>query len=597
MTQASRYRGLPVSEGVSTGQLHQGDLRAAARPATPDEVAEAFAAVAQERSVLAQQLRASGRGEEADIVGIGALIAADPALVDPAVTAAREGADAATAVERSADAQAAMLAALPSPELAARADDVRQVANAVLAHLAGGGTAPPPPGDFILVRREVDPADLIRLAEAGLAGVVSVSGGASSHAAIIARGLGLPMLAGADPDVLAAPGGHPAILDAVQGRLTVDPSPQELAAVAAAAGTGSAAQQRLAAAAGTGGAGSAAQQGLAGANGAPSSGGRESAAPAPAFPRTTDGEEITLLCNVASATETRLGLAAGATGVGLLRTEIPFIGATGWPSEADHRRALDPVLGLLTGRPAVVRLLDFSGDKIPPFLAGRQTGLAALLGHPRALGDQLRAVLHSGAGTQLGVMVPMVSTPGELAQVRGALAQAATETGTSLPELGMMVELTAAATQAAAFTRVSDFFSIGTNDLTSEVLGLDRADPRMSPALAADPRVLKLISEVVRAARDAGVSVSVCGDAAADPAVLPLLIGLGVRKISVGPARLVQVAAWIERADSSVCAAVARDVLRSGTSETATQPPTIQPSAGQEPAGQPPAGQERVQAP
>ena len=104
---------------------------------------------------------------------------------------------------------------------------------------------------------------------------------------------------------------------------------------------------------------------------------------------------------MASATETRLGLAAGATGVGLLRTEIPFINATDWPSESDHRRALDPVLGLLNGRPAVVRLLDFSGDKIPAFLAGQPAGLAALLGHPRALGDQLRAVLRSGQDTQL----------------------------------------------------------------------------------------------------------------------------------------------------------------------------------------------------
>ena len=394
MTQPSRYRGLPVSEGTAAGQLYPGDTPAGTLPATPEQVAEAFAAVARERSALAQQLREGGRGEEADIVAIGALIAADPALVDPAVAAARDGADAAAAVERSAAAQAAAIAALANPDLAARADDIRQVASAVLAYLADGNAAPPPPGSFILIRREVDPADLIRLADAGLAGAVSVSGGANSHAAIIARGLGIPMLAGADPAVLTAPAGHSAILDAVDGRLIVDPSPQELAAVA----------------------GLPAQPWAAGATGAGGLAGRDGATPAPATPlRTADGQEITLLCNVASATETRLGLAAGATGVGLLRTEIPFINATEWPSESDHRRALDPVLGLLNGRPAVVRLLDFSGDKIPAFLAGRQAGLAALLGHPRALGDQLRAVLRSGRDTQLGVMVPMVSTLDEMA--------------------------------------------------------------------------------------------------------------------------------------------------------------------------------------
>jgi phosphoenolpyruvate-protein kinase (PTS system EI component) len=395
----------------------------------------------------------------------------------------------------------------------------------VLARLAGGTVPPPPDGPFILVRREVDPVDLIRFADAGLAGAVSVAGGANSHAAIIARGLGLPMLAGVDPAVLAAPAGRPAVLDAVAGCLIVDPAPRELAA--------------------------------AGAFRARANGVARAAAPA----RTADGQQIILLCNVASAAETRLGLAAGAAGVGLLRTEIPFTGAAGWPSEAEHRSALDPVLGLLAGRPAVVRLLDFTGDKIPPFLAGQEPGLAALLSHPRALADQLRAVLRSGRDTQLSVMVPMVRSVTELAAVRAALAEAAAGTGAALPELGMMVEIAATAAAAGTFTGASDFFSVGTNDLTSEVLGLDRADPAMTPALAADPRVLALVATVARAAQAAGVGLSVCGDAAADPAVLPLLIGLGIRRFSVGAARLPQVAEWIAAADSVACAAQASHAL------------------------------------
>ena len=536
MTRSSRYRGRPVSEGVAAGKLYRSDTRAGRHPATPDEVAAAFAAVAEERSALAQRLRDDGRGDEADIVAVSALIAADPVLVDPAVAAVTEGADAAAAIERSAAAQADAIAALANPDLSARAEDVRQVGSAVLARLAGSAAAPPPAGDFILVQREVDPVDLIRLAEAGLAGAVSVSGGASSHAAIIARGLGVPMLAGADPEVLTVPAGRQAILDGAGGQLIVDPSPRELAAA------GPTGPLRTGGAIGPG-------------NGVPGRG-------APAGPpRTADGQEITLLCNVASATETRLGLAAGAAGVGLLRTEIPFHGAMAWPAEADHRAALDQVLGLLTGRPAVVRLLDFSGDKIPPFLAGGRSGLAALLGNPRALGDQLRAVLRSGRETRLSLMAPMVSTVDEMAQVRSALAEAAAEVGTGLPELGMMVELAATASAASAFARASGFFSIGTNDLTSQVLGLDRADPAMRPALAADPRVLALIAKVVQVAAATGVDVSVCGDAAADPAVLPLLIGLGVRKLSVGAARVAQVAEWITGADSAVCAELARQAL------------------------------------
>ena len=208
------------------------------RPPDPDEddVRAAFAAVARERAALAARLRERGQDLQAGIVDIGALIAADPALIGPAIDAVRAGADGIAAVTAAAEAQAAVLAALPDPDLAQRAGDVRQVAAAVVDHLRGTSAPPPPAGKFILVRREVDPADLIQLADSGLAaaaepagglaGAVSVAGGASSHAAIVARGLGLPMLAGADPAVLAAAAGHHAILDAAAGELIVDPDPE-----------------------------------------------------------------------------------------------------------------------------------------------------------------------------------------------------------------------------------------------------------------------------------------------------------------------------------------------------------------------------------
>jgi len=526
------YRGQPVSEGIGVGEIYLGDAREAAggavAEASADEVRMAFAAVAHDRAALAAQLRSRGRDRDAGIVDIGALIAADSALVGPVLDAVRDGADAIVAVREAAEAQAALLAALPDPDLAQRAGDVRQIAAAVVDYLTGSSVPTPPEGTFILVRREVDPADLIRLAEAGLAGAVSVGGGASSHAAIIARGLGLPMLAGADPRVLAAPARHPAILDAGAGELAVDPPATKLAAARA--------------------------RSVAVVNPAHSA--------APAGPvRTADGEQVTLLCNVASAAETRLGLSGGAAGVGLLRTEIPFIGAAGWPAEADHLAQLTPVLSLLASQPAVVRLLDFSGDKIPPFLSGRVPGLAALLGEPGALRDQLRAILLAGGDTQLAVLVPMVRSLHEVRQVRAALARAAAETGTHVPELGIMVEVAATAAAAEMFAPEVDFFSIGTNDLTSEVLQLDRAGPGSQPVLAADPRVLTLIESVVLAARQTGVKVSVCGDAAADPAVLPLLLGLGVRTLSVGAARVPRVAQWIAQTDARQAADQAAQIL------------------------------------
>ncbi len=546
MTAPSRYRGQPVSEGIGLGEIYLGDAPggtgdANGHPksqhhATEDDVRAAFAAVARERAALAGRLRERGQDLEAGIVDIGALIAADSALVGPAIDAVRAGADGVAAVRAAAEAQAAVLAALPDPDLAQRAGDVRQVAAAVVDHLRGNTAPPPPAGTFILVRREVDPADLIRLAEGGLAGAVSVGGGASSHAAIIARGLGLPMLAGADPQVLAATTGRHAILDTGAGELIVDPGEPELTAARAAT------------------------SGASGVRTAPTA----AAAGADPDVRTADGEPVTLLCNVASAAETRLGLSGGAAGVGLLRTEIPFTGASGWPSQRDHLARLTPVLGLLAGRPAVVRLLDFSGDKIPPFLADQEPGLAALLGAPEALRDQLRAILLAGADTQLAVLVPMVKDLDEVAQVRAALAKAAAEAGIDPPELGIMVEVAATAAAAADFAPAADFFSVGTNDLASEVLGVDRAGPQTRPALAADPRVLALIQKVVQAASGAGVKISVCGDAAADPLVLPLLLGLGVRTLSVGAARVPQVASWIAATDTRAAALKAAGILAAG---------------------------------
>jgi phosphoenolpyruvate-protein kinase (PTS system EI component) len=535
MNLPARFRGLTVSEGTATGTLHIVQAGAMVS-ATPDEIAGAFAAVAAERSALADWLHGAGRDQEAAIIEVGALIAADPALSEPAMAAVRAGEDAATAVRAAAEQQAAAMEGLANRELAERAGDIRQVAQAVLERLGDAVAVARPDGDFILVCREVSPADLIELAETGLVGAVSVAGGASSHAAIIARGLGLPMITGTDAAVLDVPPGQAGVLNADSGEIIV------------------------------GGAEGAARAVVTG-DGVLRSRSAEPAGPA----RTADGREIAVLCNVASAAETRRGLAAGATGVGLLRTEIPYVQALTWPTLAEHRATLVPVLGLLAGRPATVRLLDFSGDKIPPFLRGglspsrEAAGLTALLAHPAALADQLRAVLDVGRDTHLAVLVPMVSSLGEVGRVREALAAAAAALGCGLPPLGIMVELQSTAADAPAFAAAVDFFSIGTNDLTGDVLGLGRHDPAAGPALAAHPRVLALIERVAEAGRQAGIPVSVCGDAAADPLVLPLLIGAGVNTLSVPTARVPRVRSWLARLDTAACAELVPQAVRAAT--------------------------------
>ena len=526
MNRAARFHGVPVSPGRAAGVLRIAGEDAEVS-ATAEEVAAAFAAVSAQRMELARRLRADGRGADAAIIEVSGLIAADPALSEPAVEAVRAGEAPAAAVRAAAGRQAAVMENLSNPELAERAGDIRQIAAAVVDFLrtrppvsvrssfsssaVGHDVSAPSSAEFILIRREVSPAELIELADEGLAGAVSVTGGGSSHAAIIARGLGVPMLSPADPAILDVPSGEPATLDADAGVLILgEPAP-------GGSGNGNAGRR----------------------SGATETNGEASAAPPGDGPvRTAAGTEITVLCNVASVPETRRGLAAGAAGVGLLRTEIPYTRAATWPTRAEQRAQLTPILALLAGKTATVRLLDFSGDKIPPFLTG--PGLAALLSHPTALADQLGAILDAGRDTLLQVLIPMVRSLDEVSRVRDVLAHVAADLGTQVPPLGIMVELAATAAGAAAFASASavDFFSIGTNDLTGDVLGLRRDDPAAGPALAADPRVLALVKGVADAGRDAGIEVSVCGDAAADLSVLPLLVDAGIRTVSVAAARV-----------------------------------------------------------
>ena len=525
VTEPMRFTGLAVSDGRAAGALYLADNQAAG-DATPEAVASAFAAVSAGRAALADRLRAAGRADEADIIEVAALIAADSALTEPAVSAARAGLPAVTAIRQAAEAQAAVMAALDSPELADRAADIRQIGQAVIEHLSGGRTAPPS-GDFILVRREVAAADLIELADSGMVGAASVTGGASSHAAIVARGLGLPMVTGLDQAALAVGAGHQAVIDADAGELIVDPAGAEAAPPARRVASRQSLERPVT--------------------------------------RTADHYEITVLCNVASAAETRRGLASGAAGVGLLRTEIPFTSALSWPTRAEHADKLAPILALLAGRPATVRMLDFSGDKVPPFLGqNAASGLAALLAHPTAAADQLAAALELGRHADLAILVPMVRSPAEVVSVRDLLAATASSFGTTPPRLGIMVELAGTAAAAENFTEVADFFSIGTNDLTADVLGLHRRDPASGPALAAAPTVLRLIGHVADVAATAGLPVSVCGDAAADNRVLPLLLGLGVRTLSVPAARVDWVMSCVSGLNITACQSMAGQAIAAG---------------------------------
>jgi phosphoenolpyruvate-protein kinase (PTS system EI component) len=251
---------------------------------------------------------------------------------------------------------------------------------------------------------------------------------------------------------------------------------------------------------------------------------------------TLDGHRVRVLVNAATRAELDAGLAAGAEGVGLLRTELAFLDAETWPTEAQHRAAIAPVLQGLAGRTATVRVLDFGADKTPPFLAGTDDrGLELLLGHLDALDAQLRAIVDAGRDTELRILLPMVETAEQVHAVRARLPHGAS--------LGAMIETTGAVANAAAIAAAADFLSIGTNDLSHAVLGSDRFGG--AAASATHPRVLAAMAATARAAAAARKTLEVCGEAASDADAVPLLVGLGAGELSVGAARVGAVRGWI----------------------------------------------------
>ena len=533
--------GTPASPGVALGKAwrpREAAPRSLLVPAEDrecerDRALEALAASAAELRAVAASMPA----EEAEIVRAGALMAEDPALartVQDAILA--DGHAAAEAIVIAAGEYADAIAALGDQTLAARADDVRSLGRRAgrLAAGSSGEVLAPPGGDLILIARDLGPADVAELAPS-LAAIALAGGGATAHAAIVARSLGLPMLTGMGEPVLEIADGTELVLDGI-GSLFVDPSAMRARAAAAHMSARRRAARRA-----------------------------HEQRDQPAI--TTDGQRITVLANVASAEELGVGLRAGAEGIGLLRTELAFLDASEWPSEQEHTEVLMPILAGLGDRRAIVRVLDFGADKSPPFLRSTAArGLELLLAHTEPFVQQLRAILLAAQRHEVWIMLPMVDTLEQLTATRALLDQTAHSLGVAIvPRLGSMIETPAAVEAAAQIATASDFLSIGTNDLTAATLGADRF--AVNKAATHHPRVLRSIAASVTAAHDAGIRIEVCGEAASDAIMVPLLVGLGVDELSVGAARVGEIRDWIRKLDSVEAAGLARSALTMDNAE------------------------------
>ena len=538
-----RLRGLPGAPGIAVGPVWQWtEAGAAGSAGAPGEagaaavsIDDAAARAATQLAELADRMRGLGRPSEADIFDAQALMATDEALLGEARRRAAEGERPASAVTASAEAVAAMLAALDDETLSARAADVRDVGARIVRVLSGRSLVLPSTPS-IAAAEDLPPSVAAEIPDGLLLGIALEGGSPTAHAVILARSLGIPAVVGIAGLRRALDGGGDdpgpagaipptATIDGSTGEIVIGPDADDLARIEARrdAATTRAARARE----------------LRGRPGA-----------------TADGVHVALLANVGRPADIERALAAGAEGIGLFRTEFLFMGRDRPPSEAEqvavYRQAFEAF-----GRdhPVVVRLADIGGDKdIPyldlpaeqnPFLGVRAIRLASA--HRDLLLEQLRAIWRAGslAGVVPHVMAPMVGTLADVETLVGLRDEARSTVaaaGDAVIErivTGIMVELPAACVLAPELARRVDFFSVGTNDLTQYLFAADRGNAALAAYQdALHPAVLRSIAAVVAAADAAGIPAAVCGELAGDPAGALVLAGIGVDELSMDPGSL-----------------------------------------------------------
>jgi phosphoenolpyruvate-protein phosphotransferase/dihydroxyacetone kinase phosphotransfer subunit len=441
----------------------------------------------------------------------------DEALLEPTRRAIYEdGKNAAEAWHEAAEAVAAEYRGLDDEYLRARADDLTGVARQVVAALTGDTTAPSLSAPGVVVAADLTPADTASL-DRGLAhGIATAAGSPTSHSAILARSLAIPAAVGLGEALLSVAEGTPLLLDGDAGVVHLEPAEELVGEYERRA-----VQRRREARA------------------------ARAAAAGPALTR--DGRRIEVVANIGSPDDVPAAIENGAEGVGLLRTEFLFLERDSMPSEDEQYATYKSVAAGLEGRPLILRTLDVGADKplpyLPleseanPFLGVR--GIRLSLEQPELLRTQLRAVLRTAAEFPLKVMFPMVATLDEFRRAKAMLADvgaALEQDGRPTPEeldVGVMIEVPAAALAAEQFAPEVDFFSLGTNDLVQYTMAAERGNASVAGlADGLHPSVLRLIRIVADAANGQGKWAGVCGELASDPIAVPVLVGLGIAELS-----------------------------------------------------------------
>jgi phosphoenolpyruvate-protein phosphotransferase len=520
------------------------------------EVAEQGQGSAHERAELdrartnvklrLERMRNAGGSERQEIIGAHLEFLDDPVLTETAANLISQGKSAGFAWRGATRRSIAALEALEDARMRERADDLLDVEAHVLLALAGEARPLhlPLPEQAVLLAEDLLPSELTALDRRRLAGIALSGGGATSHVAILAAAMEIPMLIGVGAALRGIAEGQSVILDADNGRLNYAPTADDLAQANSTVERRRArrAAQRLAAA-------------------------QEC--------RARDGTRIEVFANIGNNGDALAAVENGAEGCGLLRTEFLFIDRDTAPSEDEQLTAYQGIANALGGRPLILRMMDVGGDKplrylpMPPEAnpALGLRGVRTALSNPELMRTQLRAALRVTPRGMTRVLIPMVTDRSEILTVRLCLDELARELKLEGPiALGAMVETPAAALTAATLLQEVDFLSVGSNDLTQYTLAMDRGHAELARRTdALHPAVLQLIAAAGRAGEAAGKLVAVCGGVAADRTAVPILLGLGVRELSVVPAAIPAIKRQISALSITDCKDIAQRCLTLGS--------------------------------
>jgi phosphoenolpyruvate-protein phosphotransferase (PTS system enzyme I) len=528
MMAGTRLAGVAASEGVAVGPafVHVSEeLKPERENISEVEVEEelgrfqsAVEAVAKKLSATAEEMREGGSEKEAGIFEAHVEMAEDPEFQSEVEERVKDLESPEAAVISVGEEFAGMFAGMEDEYMAARADDVRDVASQVAVELIGGGVAglEALAEPSVILALNLAPSDTARIPKGMALGFVIAEGSRTSHVSIMARSFGIPAVVGVGAALEDALGARVVALDGTEGYAVADPEEDVISDF----------EQKQ----------------------------KDAAAEAAlleeyihAEARTTDGQRIEIAANIGSAEEAEGAIEWGAEGVGLFRTEFLFMKRTDLPSEEEQYEAYRKVAEEFGERPVIIRTIDVGGDKdLPgvdqpeeenPFLGWR--GIRMCLDVPELFKPQLRAILRAAPYGRLRIMFPMVVDNVELCAAKEILEECREELRNEgmeygEVEVGVMVETPAAAIRARDIAPEVSFFSIGTNDLVQYTLAADRGNERLTRLQSADhPAVLDLIGKTCEAAREAGIWVGVCGESAGEPDMIPKLVALGLTELSM----------------------------------------------------------------